>query len=76
MSNHLRYAPESLALGCWPQGNSNQGFFVFQAVSASKTLLKLKVITRTPEQAKRVFARMYRVEPRQVVIWYSYPLQS
>lgn len=76
MANHLRYAPERLALGCCPQGNNSHGFFVYQAVSASKTLLKLKVIVRTPEQAKRVFARLYHVEPRQVVIWYSYPLQS
>jgi len=76
MDESYRYAPERKALWCSPQASDNQGYKVFQAATGANSLKKLKVITRTPEEAKRIFARLYRVEPWQVVIWYSYPLQA
>lgn len=64
--------------GLWRSSapDESQGFKVFQAATNGKSLQKLKVITRSAEAAKRIFARLYGVEPWQVVIWYSYPLQA
>ena len=76
MTSQSHQAPESLALGCSPQKAIMPCLKSYRVVSAVNGLKKLNLLAYSEQGAIKQFSSIFKVEPWQAVIWYSYPLQS